>query len=177
MDIETFADLVREYQAGLRAFIRSLGVHSHAVDDLAQEAFVTAWSRMDRFDPDRDFGKWVSGIARHLVLNERRKTARRSRILSSHLTEILDATTGDDEPIGDAWTQAQLGIMRECLEQVPEKSRAMLIQRYQQGEPTKALAERVGASAEAIRQVLCRVRKAVRDCMEAKQEAVSHAGS
>ncbi len=139
------------------------------MDDLAQETFLTAWQRMDCFDRDRDFGKWLRGIARNLVLNERRKTARRARIMSARLTEILEATTGEEEPVDDAWMQVQLGIMRDCLDQVPEKTRSTLVRRYQSDESAAGLAAHVGVSVTAVRQILCRVRKAVRDCMEERR--------
>ena len=43
VDDKFFAGLVQEHQASLRAFVRSLGVDSGWVDDLAQDAFVTAY--------------------------------------------------------------------------------------------------------------------------------------
>ena len=92
---EQFVDLVREHQSGLRAFIRSLGVDPMWVDDLAQEALVIAYERRRDYDDNLSFRNWVWGIARHCVLNERRKSARRSRILHANITDILLATAGD----------------------------------------------------------------------------------
>ena len=164
-----FECLVREYESGLRAFVRSLGIYHDAVDDLTQETFLTAWRRMDDFEHDRDFGKWLRGIARNLTLNERRKSARRFRIMSDRLTDILESTTGQEESINESLMQIQLGIMKECLDKLPERMRTILLRRYTDKEQAKTLAVRVGISVVALRQVLCRVRKTVRDCMEEKQ--------
>ena len=90
-----FTELVREHQAGLRAFIRALGVETDWVDDLAQEVFVLAFQKRERFENDKDFGKWLRGIARNLVANERRKTARRARILNGPLTDFLIESQAD----------------------------------------------------------------------------------
>ena len=86
---ELFADLVKEHQVSMRVFVRSLGVESVWVDDLAQDAFVVAYREMDSYDPDRDFGKWLRGIARNLVRNELRKQGRHRRILHESLSQHL----------------------------------------------------------------------------------------
>ena len=94
-----FTELVREHHVPLRAFIRSLGVRPEWVDDLAQEAFLVAYQELSSFDADRDFGKWLRGIARNLVRNEVRKHARRQRILHGELTEhLLSMRDAEGEP-------------------------------------------------------------------------------
>ena len=104
-DRELFVEQVREHHAGLRGFVRSLGVDPPWVDDLAQEAFIVAYNRLDEYDHDRDFGAWLRGIARNLVINERRKNARRKRILSDNLTDVLVSTSSvaeeEEREIGD----------------------------------------------------------------------------
>ena len=70
--------LVQEHQAGVRAFIRALGVDEAWVDDVAQETFLIAYRKLDHWDRTREAGPWLRGIARRLALNERRKAARRS---------------------------------------------------------------------------------------------------
>ena len=167
-EIREFSNLVQEYQAGLRAFVRSLGAYSHAVDDITQEAFLVAWRKMGEFDPEKDFGAWLRGIARHQIANERRKSARRSRILSERLSEILDETMDTDEPIDAEASLAQIVAMKECLEAVPENTRSLLIRRYQSGELAPALARQTDMSVVAIRQALSRVRRAVKNCIEEK---------
>ncbi len=164
-----FLDYVREHQAGLRAFVRSLGVDPMWVDDIAQEAFIVAYERIDEFERERDFGKWVRGIARNLVLNERRKSARRKRILSDNLTEILVSTTSVPEEAieeGGDQTRARLVALRTCLEKVPEKSRELLRSRYEQDAKAPDIALRLGMSSAAVRKSLERIRINLKKCME-----------
>jgi RNA polymerase sigma-70 factor (ECF subfamily) len=92
---------------------------------VAQEAFIVAYNRLDEFDRSRDFGAWLRGIARNLVINERRKDARRKRIISDNLTEVLVASSSanDDEPeeMGD-YALARLNALKECVRGLPEKA-------------------------------------------------------
>lgn len=172
---EQFVDLVREHQSGLRAFIRSLGVDPMWVDDLAQEALVIAYERRQDFDETLSFRNWVWGIARHCVLNERRKLARRSRILQANITDILIATSGDT-PEPDTWSdldRARAAALKVCLEEIPERSRTLLRRRYEQEAKASDLAEEFNMNPPALRKALERIRTSLRHCMEGRLAALS----
>jgi RNA polymerase sigma-70 factor (ECF subfamily) len=168
---ETYIQYVREHHVGLRAFVRSLGVAPMWVDDVAQEAFIIAYDRLDEFDETRDFGAWVRGIARNLVINERRKDARRKRILSDNLTDILvmssSAPEFEKEELGDRGT-AKLAALRECMKALPEKSRRLVKSRYEEDASAPDIAENLGMNAPAVRKALERIRVSLRKCMEEK---------
>ena len=167
---DDFVELVREHQAGLRAYIRSLGVDALWVDDVAQEALVIAYERRDHFDDNLSFRNWVWGIARNCVLNDRRKTARRSRILNDNLTDILVSTSSAcDDPVEMTdLEQARLVALKECLSHIPEKSRELLRQRYEKNLKATDLAEALDMNAAAVRKSLERIRASVRKCMETR---------
>ncbi len=165
---EQFVDLVRENQSGLRAFIRSLGVDPMWVDDLAQEALVIAYERREDYDEALSFRNWVWGIAKHCVLNERRKLARRSRILHENVTDILLATAGDSaEPEGSSdEDRLRAAALKSCLEEMPERSRDLLRRRYELEMKSTDLAEEFNMNPPALRKALERIRNAIRDCMD-----------
>lgn len=170
-DREQFIEQVREHHAGLRGFVRSLGVDPMWVDDVAQEAFIVAYNRLDEFDRSRDFGAWLRGIARNLVINERRKDARRKRILSDNLTDVLLASSSasDDEPeeLGDD-ALARISALKECVKALPERSLSLLKCRYEEECSAQSIAERFSMKAPAVRKALERLRTSLRECMEAR---------
>jgi RNA polymerase sigma-70 factor (ECF subfamily) len=164
-----FENLVREHQAGLRAFIRALGADEAFVDDLAQEAFIVAYRRLDDFETRTDFGRWLRGIARHLVANERRKDARRSRLLPFAVVDILlhrEPEGGDAPPDFVRF----LPVMQECVGQLPPRSQELLQRRYADGENARSLARELRLNADAVRQTLLRIRVAVKECIERKSK-------
>jgi RNA polymerase sigma-70 factor (ECF subfamily) len=168
---ENYIQFVRQHHAGLRAFVRSLGVLPMWVDDIAQEAFIVAYERLDEFDQSREFGAWVRGIARNLVINERRKDARRKRILADNLTDILVRTSSVpedvEEELGDYGT-AKLAALRDCMTQLPEKSRDLIRARYEQDEAAPDIADRLHMKPPAVRKALERVRESLKKCMDEK---------
>jgi RNA polymerase sigma-70 factor (ECF subfamily) len=71
-----FAELVARHQQALRGFLRRYVGHWGDADDLAQEAFVTAWSRLDRFEGRSSFRTWVCGIAYRIARDAKRAHSR-----------------------------------------------------------------------------------------------------
>ncbi|MDF1740226.1 MAG: sigma-70 family RNA polymerase sigma factor [Verrucomicrobiales bacterium] len=168
-DRELFIEQVREHHATLRGFVRSLGVAPMWVDDVAQEAFIVAYNRLDEFDRERDFGAWLRGIARNLVINERRKDARRKRILSDNLTDVLlsssSASDHEEEELGDRGL-AKLNALRECIKSLPEKSLGLLKSRYENESSAQDIAEEFSMKPPAVRKALERARTALKKCMD-----------
>ncbi|VGO17121.1 RNA polymerase sigma factor CnrH [Pontiella desulfatans] len=162
-----FDALVREHQAGLRAFIRALGADEAWVDDLAQEVFLVAYRKQNQFRPDEDFGKWLRGIARRQVMGERSKSARRYRILHDGISDVL-LSLGIEKHEPDPGRERAVETMKCCVEKLPEPQRELLRCRYQQGRQAKDLATELQSTAAAVRKQLQRIRMAVRQCMESQ---------
>ncbi len=168
-DRELFVEQVREHHAGLRGFVRALGVAPMWVDDIAQEAFIVAYNRLSEFDHERDFGAWLRGIARNLVINERRKDARRKRILSDNLTDVLLSTSSmpesEEEEMGDSALE-KMTALRECVKNLPEKSMKLVRAKYENELSAEDIAKDFEMKSPAVRKALERVRVALRKCME-----------
>jgi len=165
-----FADLVKEHQVSLRVFVRSLGVESGWVDDLAQDTFVVAYREMDSYDPDRDFGKWLRGIARNLVRNELRKQGRHRRILHESLSQhLLDLAENEKDREVDV---TQLSALRDCVEQLPGRSRELVRSRYYEGWDATILADKFEMKAATVRQTLLRIRRQLYQCVNQRVKEV-----
>jgi RNA polymerase sigma-70 factor (ECF subfamily) len=158
-----FEKLVIEHHVRLRAFVRSLGVDPDWVDDVAQEAFLTAFRELDKFDRTRDFGKWLRGIAANIVRNELRKDARRQRILSTELAELLMRQQAESaartEPVA-------VDAVRDCIQKLSSISRKVVRGRYHDGLVASEIAEQLDLSAANVRQMLVKIRRQVRQCVE-----------
>jgi RNA polymerase sigma-70 factor (ECF subfamily) len=161
----TLEMLVRDHQAGVRAFLRALGVNEAGVYDLAQETFLVAYRKLDDWDPGRDAGPWLRGIARHLAANERRKAGRRSRLLAGGLANLLIERAEPEHAMpATEWLEA----LRSCLQELPEAGRELLVRRYADGELAETMAARLQTRADTLRQRLLRLRVLVKGCVERK---------
>jgi RNA polymerase sigma-70 factor, ECF subfamily len=170
-DPVAFETLVREHQAGLRAFIRSLGADTAWVDDLAQEAFLVAFRRWKDLEEEADFGRWLRGIARKLTANERRKNARRHRLLPFVISDLLWRQERKEEAFS-LDREEMLAIMQACMNRLSQSGQALLRLRYSENRKAGELAAELRTSADAIRQNLSRLRQAVKQCVEEKWQGV-----
>jgi RNA polymerase sigma-70 factor (ECF subfamily) len=74
-----FARLVERHQQALRAFLRRVCRDWALADDLAQETFLTAWSRLGGLSSDANVGAWLCGIAYRKHLTHLRGASRSAR--------------------------------------------------------------------------------------------------
>ena len=71
-----FAALVEAHQQSVRGFLRRFCGHWADADDIAQDAFVTAWRKLSRFEGRSSFRSWVCGIGFRIARDARRSHAR-----------------------------------------------------------------------------------------------------
>lgn len=74
---QAFGRLVDRHQASVRAFLRRLCRSAADADDLAQETFLTAWSRIGTAEAAKGLRPWLCGIAYRKWLTKGRADARR----------------------------------------------------------------------------------------------------
>lgn len=78
---EDFSGLVRENHATLTAYARMITGDGVKAGEIVQDAFVTAWQNIGKFDVTRDLPSWLRGIVR----NKWREACRRgNREISQH---------------------------------------------------------------------------------------------
>ncbi len=84
-DREAFAGLVERYQHPVyNLALRMTRNHAEA-DDVAQEAFLRAYRKLEQYDAKYPFGHWVMGICANLARNRFRSWSRRRRAEEAHL--------------------------------------------------------------------------------------------
>ena len=73
-DRGAFGELVRRHNAGVRGVLMRMGADPSTADDVAQDAFITAYSRISEFRGEGAFAGWVKRIAaRHYLKRMRRR--------------------------------------------------------------------------------------------------------
>lgn len=73
-----FAALVARHQPGLRGFLRRLCRDHALADDLAQEAFLAAWSGLGGLRDPAHFRPWLYGLAWRKAVSQFRSAGRRA---------------------------------------------------------------------------------------------------
>ena len=131
---QAFSRLVARHQQSVRAFLRRLAGDWAEADEVAQQAFVAAWTHLARFQRGRDFRLWLCGIAYRKFLAARRSTWRRRR-REETAAEGQETVTAVDADV-------RLDL-RRAMAALPEEQRAAvalcLAAGYSHGEAAEAL--------------------------------------
>jgi RNA polymerase sigma-70 factor (ECF subfamily) len=90
-DRPAFGELVRRHGSAVRALLRRMGADGASADDLAQDAFLSAFEQIAEFRGEGAFRTWVSRIAARMYARRWRRDAR-----ADQLTE----NTGEDASPG-----------------------------------------------------------------------------
>jgi RNA polymerase sigma factor (sigma-70 family) len=95
---EAFSRLVERHQQPVRAFLRRACGDWAQADDLAQETFLAAWSRIGRLKAGASVRAWLCGIGYNKHLTEVRSAGRertRGTVYEADRDETVDAAPED----------------------------------------------------------------------------------
>lgn len=115
-DARAFSRLVDMHQQAVRGFLRRFAGHWADPDDLAQEAFVTAWLKLSRFEGRSSFRSWVCGVGYRIARDARRSHERGAKRDTAWVEE--ENASEASAPIED-----RIALARAMVE-LPDEQRA-----------------------------------------------------
>ena len=165
-DLAAFGQLVIRYQAGLRACLAMRLSNPHEAEDLAQEVFLTAFRRLETFDPSLAIGPWLRGIAFNLLRNHLKKHRAIAVGGSSELEQLIDQRLA--ERYAPEQESSLMGALRLCLLKLSDAERELLHRRYHDETPVQDLAQSSGRGTSTITMQLHRLRQALAACIRSR---------
>ncbi|QDU81160.1 ECF RNA polymerase sigma factor SigW [Polystyrenella longa] len=153
---DAYGELVERYQHRLLRVIQRFISDHDLAQDLAQEAFIRAYEKLDQFDPSRRFGPWLFRIAVNLTMDYLRKVKRRGRWVlfsESPSEQSPDPSTSDPREHQDLSQE-----VRAVIEEIPEKYRTVLVLRDLENFSTSEIAAILDRKEATIRWRLAEAR-------------------
>ena len=126
-DLEAFAELIRRHQRTALRAARAVGA-GDAAEDAVQEAFVSAWRALDRFDDHRPFRPWLLAIVVNEVRNRQRLWRRRDALLRGAGSRLGPQAPVRSEEVAEQSERRRL--VSQALARLPEKQRVVVTMRY-----------------------------------------------
>jgi RNA polymerase sigma-70 factor (ECF subfamily) len=152
-EIEAYGELVTRHQQGVfNACYRILHERGEA-EDLAQETFLRAHSRLNIFDLERPFGPWIRRVAANLCLNHLE-----SQKVIGELDEERDAAQ-DPGPEAAIEIRERSEQIRAALASLPPRYRAVIELRHYQGLSYDEIARELEIPLSDVKSHLFRARK------------------
>ena len=90
-----FGELVRRHGSGVRGVLRRMGAQPAEADDVAQDAFLTAFERVAEFRGEGTFAGWIKKIAARLYLRRLQKDRKLGAITGEAVEDEPEIPHGD----------------------------------------------------------------------------------
>lgn len=160
-DTESFGLLVERYQRSVTRMIRNITCDGQACEDLAQEAFLTAYAKLRTFDPARSrFSTWLFTIARNKCINAIKKKP----VPVSGPPE----KSSQHHPAENAVKNELFARLDEALDSLPSKQRRAFVLAEFEGLPYDEIARiegtRLGTVKSRISRAKARLAETLRRC-------------
>jgi len=155
-DSGAFGEIVRRYQQLVYATAARITGEPAAAQDIAQETFVSAFSRLPELRSKAAFPAWLRAIARNTALAWRKEQGRSVQLEDAD-TLPSDAGGPEDEAEREAERiegNAFQAEIRRIVSSLSETLRFPVVLCYLNGVPTKEAARFLGISEGAVRKRL-----------------------
>jgi RNA polymerase sigma-70 factor (ECF subfamily) len=166
-DREAFSCLVKKYEAKVFQLAYGLTRDRHLADDMAQEAFIKAYTGLARFESRSAFGTWLYRITVNHVKDHLRRAKVRKEV---SLDDLNPAVLADyDGPEREARLRARertRELVLRMIGRLPEKYATIISLRDLQGRSYEEIAEVLKISPGTVDSRLHRARKLLRKKLE-----------
>ena len=167
-DREAYSRIVAACQNPITAIALAIVRDVQASEDIAQDAFLSAWQHLRRLQNPASFLPWLRQITRNLARDHLR--AQRNRPLDGLGAELAIASAADPAPTPAEQLVAdeREAAAAELISALPAESREVLLLYYREDQSSKQVAALLGLSDAAVRKRLSRARQALREDLLAR---------
>lgn len=144
-----FGVLVERYEARLVSFLARRTGSRHEAEDLAQEAFLRAWNKIETFDPSRRFSAWLFTVAARVAASKWRKR----KVGSAEMKDVEGGRPDERAPSSGIWAVAERVLDAETM--------SALWLRYAADLEPGEIAMVLGRTGVGVRVMLHRARKKI----------------
>jgi RNA polymerase sigma-70 factor (ECF subfamily) len=155
--VEAYGELVRRYQTSVfNVCYRLLGDRDEA-QDLAQEAFMRAYQRLEMFDETRPFGPWIRRVAANLSVNHLKRRRPPVWSLEDETDEPLSPPQANPERAGERRDQER--AIWEAVLALPPHYRSVVELRHFHNMTYAEIAAALGLPISDVKSHLYRARR------------------
>lgn len=164
LDHETILKHLFEARQRLSAAAWLIVRDAQATEDLFQNVALKSVTKNVSFEHEGALLSWAMVSIKREAIDWLRKRKPETLGLEPELLDLIS----EEWPTHSQPEGRRMEALRECLESVPESSRQLLHLRYFDGHSCDEVAQRVGASVDAVYQRLSRLHRQLKQCVDQK---------
>ncbi|HET7275887.1 MAG TPA: RNA polymerase sigma factor [Longimicrobiaceae bacterium] len=158
-DVDAFERLYRENVEHIYALCLRLSADAVRADELTQDVFVHAWTKLGSFRGDSAFSTWLHRLAVNVVLGGKRSDKRRAaRVQITGDLSIFDAGVAPPR-VGDRMD------LEDAVARLPDAARTIFVMHEIEGYTHDEIARLTGRAEGTCKTLLHRARKLLRESL------------
>ena len=140
---------------------------AHVAEDIFQNTVLKAVTKDVSFEAEAALFSWAFITARRDSLNWFRKHRRESVGVDEDILTLIHQDWQNDHlnPKGNRFE-----LLRDCMEELPQKSEKILRLRYFEGLSCGEIADSISITLDAVYKRLSRIQNSLRKCVELKMQ-------
>lgn len=160
-NLDAFGDLVRLYERPVfNLAYRMLG-NSVEAEDASQEAFMKAYSNLNRYDHTRSFKTWLLSITSNHCIDKLRKRRLTYLSIDEPLPPHPALVSTNDNPESAMMALERSETVQGLLENLSDEYRLVVVLRYWYDLSYAEIAEMTDSTESAVKSRLFRARQAL----------------
>jgi len=166
-DMHAFETLIRRYRTRLTRYLSTFLRDQSESEDVAQEAFIKAYTALHSFRGESSFATWFFRIG----INTAKRTLVRNRLRFPQAAEpagengnsqqYAAAEMDFDTPEAKLETKQIFELLNHVLDELPEEQRTALVLRELEGLSYEQIAERMHSPVGTVRSRIHRARDTI----------------
>lgn len=146
-----------------RRIVRDDGIAA----EVAQDVFLSAWTKLGTLDDPDAFGGWLLRMARNRSLDRLRKEQRSLTVDDETMSAVTDAGAADVDPLADLDQAGRVALVWDAAAALGERDRSVLDLHLRHGLSAAELADELGTTPNNANQVMFTLRKRLGNAVRA----------
>jgi len=157
-DRQAYGRLFERHERSVLAVALAVLGNYHTAQDVSQDTFVIAYTRLRGLRKRAAFGAWVRKIARHEAIAARRR---------GRQSQNVEPVGPDPSAVSDDGTiDERARLLLDAVIRLPKHEQVVLTLHYFEGHPVKTISEMTGRPVGTVTMQLSRARSRLREWLK-----------
>jgi RNA polymerase sigma-70 factor, ECF subfamily len=154
--------LMRRHNRTVYRAVRALLRDEDEVEDVMQQAYLSAYAKLDRFSGEARFSTWLVSIALNEARDRLRRRSVRAVAAAAHEVEPQAPPPTPEDQVNE---HELARLLERAVDELPTDYRAVFVLRTIEGMATADAAAALGVSEDVVKTRLHRARAQLRDAL------------
>lgn len=167
--VDKYSTLIDEYAPMVFHVVRRFINDDDEVEEMAQQIFVKAYERLEKFDMKSKFSTWLYALSMNHCRDYAKNVRRDNKVFSQmDQEELRSKLSSDTSPADDLESKEMNRMLEEALTRITPDFAEAFLMKYREDISYNEMSERLNVTVSALKVRVHRARKELRAYLQSK---------